>query len=64
MAPGGGANFDPRAIICAIMLEVHYTMFHVKYLTSNLFEFIEDDFLSFYYMHKRKTYDPPGSGLF
>jgi hypothetical protein len=63
MTPGGGANFDPRAIICTILLEVHYTIFHAKYLTSSICQFREDDFSNFYYIHKRKTYDPPGAGI-
>jgi hypothetical protein len=50
MTPGGGANFDPRAIICIILLEVHYIMFHAEYLNSSLCKFREDDFLSFYYI--------------
>jgi hypothetical protein len=33
-------------------------MFHAKYLTSSLCQFREDDFLSFYYIHIGKTYDP------
>jgi hypothetical protein len=56
----GGANFDPRAIICTILLEVHHTMFHAKHLNSNLCKFKEDDFLSFYYIHIRETYGPQG----
>jgi hypothetical protein len=60
----GGTNFDPRAIIWTILLEVHYTMFHAKYLTSGLCQFREDDFLSFYYIHIRKTYDPQGMAKF
>jgi hypothetical protein len=32
----GQANFDPRAII---LLEVHYIMFHEKYLNSSLCKF-------------------------
>jgi hypothetical protein len=60
MTPGGGANFDPRAIICTILLEFHYTMFYAKYLNSSRCKFREDDFLSFYYMHLRKTYGPLG----
>jgi hypothetical protein len=60
----GGANFDTRAIICTILLEVHYTMFHAKYLTSSLCQFREDDFLSFYYIQIRKTYDPRGGANF
>jgi hypothetical protein len=64
MTPGGGANFDPRAIICTILLEVHYIMFHAKYLNSSLCKFREDDFLSFYYIHIRKTYGPRGGANF
>jgi hypothetical protein len=33
-------------------------MFHAKYLTSSICQFREDDFLSFNYIHIRKTYDP------
>jgi hypothetical protein len=54
-----GANFDPRAIIWTILVEVHYTMFDAKYLTSSLCQLWED-FSSFYYIHIRKTYDPRG----
>jgi hypothetical protein len=64
MTPRGGANFDPRAIIFKILLEVHYTMYHAKYLSSSLCHFREDDFLSFYYIHIRKTYDPRGGANF
>jgi hypothetical protein len=60
----GGANFDHRAIICTILLEVHFTMFHAKYITSSLCQFREDDFLSFYFIHIRKTYDPWGRANF
>jgi hypothetical protein len=62
--PWGGANFDPRAIICTILLKVHYTMFHAKYLNSSLCKFREDDFLSLYYIHIRKTYGPRGGANF
>jgi hypothetical protein len=64
MTPGGGANFDPWAIMCTILLEVHYIMFHAKYLNSSLCKFREDDFLSFYYIHIRKTYGPWGGANF
>jgi hypothetical protein len=64
MDTSGGANFDPRAIICTILLEVHFTMFHAKYLTSSLCQLREDDFLSFYYIHIRKTYEPWGGADF
>jgi hypothetical protein len=60
MTPGGGANFESRAKICTILLEVQNTMFHAKYLNSSLYKFREDDFLSFYYIHIRKTYGPRG----
>jgi hypothetical protein len=62
--PGGRANFDPRARLCTALLEVHYTMFHAKYLTSSLCQFREDDFLSFYNIHIRKTYGPWGGSNF
>jgi hypothetical protein len=62
--PQGRAKFDRRAIIWTLLVEVHYTMFHAKYLTSSLCQFLEDDFLSFYYIHKRKTYDPRGGANF
>jgi hypothetical protein len=42
--PQDRANFDPRAIIWTILLEVHYTMFHAKYLTSGLCQFRKDVF--------------------
>jgi hypothetical protein len=64
MTPGGGANFDPRAIICTILLEVHYIMFLAKYLNFSLCKFREDDFVSFYYIHIRKTYCPRGGANF
>jgi hypothetical protein len=66
MTLGGGANFDPRAIICTSLLEVHYTMFHAKYLNSSLCIFREDDFLSFYYIHihVKKSYGPQGGAIF
>jgi hypothetical protein len=62
--PRWWANFDPRAIICTILLGVHYTVFHAKYLTFSLCQFRKDEFLSFYYIHKRKTYDPRGGANF
>jgi hypothetical protein len=64
MTPGDGANFGPRAIICTILLEVHYTMFHAKYLNSSICKIREDDFLSFYYIHIRKTCGPRGGANF
>jgi hypothetical protein len=62
--PRGGANFDSRAKICTILVEVQYTMLLAKYLTSSLCQFREDDFLIFYYIHIRKTYDPQGGANF
>ena len=35
----GGANFDPRDMIWAIMIEVNKTMLHAKYLNSTAFAF-------------------------
>jgi hypothetical protein len=43
--PRGGVNFDPWTIIWTILIEVHYTMYHAKYLTSSLCQFLDDDFL-------------------
>jgi hypothetical protein len=57
MTPGGGTNIDPRALICTILLDVHYTMFHANYLYFSLFKFKEGDFN---YKHIRKTYGPRG----
>jgi hypothetical protein len=62
MTPGDGANFNPRTIICTILLEVHYIMFHAKYLNSSLCKFREDDFFKF--LHIRKTYGPWGGANF
>jgi hypothetical protein len=62
MIPGGGANFDPRAIICTILLEVHYIMFHAKYLNSSLCKFKEDDFLNFLQYTYKENLWPPGRG--
>jgi hypothetical protein len=65
MTPGGGVNFEPSAIICTILVEVHYTMFHANYLNSSLCKSREDDFnLSFYYIHIRKNYGPRGGANF
>ena len=36
-SPQGGVNFDPRAKIWTTFVEVHQTMFHVKYLSSSLY---------------------------
>jgi hypothetical protein len=51
----GEANFEPRAMICTILVEVNNTVFHGGYLTSSLFR---EEFLSIYYRHIGKTYDP------
>ena len=45
--PRGGANFDPRDIIWAILVGVNQTMLHTKYLSSRAYALWEDDFLSF-----------------
>jgi hypothetical protein len=45
----GGANFDPRAIIWTILVEVHFAKSHAKYLTSRLCQFREEDFLFYTY---------------
>jgi hypothetical protein len=64
--PRGGGNFDPRVIIWTILLEVHYTMFHAKYLTCSICQLLEEKFfnISFYYIHIRKTNDPWGGANF
>jgi hypothetical protein len=64
MAPRGRANFDPRAFIWTNLVNTHQTMFHAKYLSSSSFSFIKEDFLRFYYIHIRKSYDPLGWGQF
>jgi hypothetical protein len=53
--PGGGANLDPRAIICTILQDVHYTAFHAKYLTPAFVNLEKMIFLSFYFILIRKT---------
>jgi hypothetical protein len=44
MTTGGGGNFDPRALIWTILLEVHFTMVHAKYLTSGISQLLEEIF--------------------
>jgi hypothetical protein len=61
--PWGGANFDHRAIICTILLEVHYIMFHAKYLNSSLCIFREDDFFKFLLYTYKENLWPRGRGL-
>jgi hypothetical protein len=67
--PQGGDNFDHRAIIWTILLEVYFTMFHAKYLTSSICQLLEEFFLQFYYkflyyIHIKKTNDPRGGADF
>jgi hypothetical protein len=59
-----GANFDPRAFIWTNLVDIHYKMFHAKYLSSSSFGSLKEDFLSFYYMHIGKINDPLGHGQF
>ena len=40
----GGANFDPRDIIWAILVEVYNTMLHTKYLSSMACGLGQEDF--------------------
>ena len=40
----GGANFDPRDIIWAILVEVYNTMLHTKYLSSMARGFGQEEF--------------------
>ena len=42
--PWGGANFDPRGIICTNLVEVHYEMLHTKYQSFAPSGFREEDF--------------------
>jgi hypothetical protein len=63
MTPRGAASFNSRATIWTILVEIYYRMFHVIYLTSGLCQF-RGVFFSFYYIHKRETYDPrPGANF-
>jgi hypothetical protein len=39
-------------------------MFHAKYLSSSSLDFLKEDFLSFYYIHKGKTMTPWGGANF
>ena len=39
--PWGRASFDPRAIVCTNLLEVHKEMLHTKYQSSRLSSFGE-----------------------
>ena len=41
--PWGGANVDPRDIIYAILVGVHWTMLHAKYLSSRAYTLLKDD---------------------
>jgi hypothetical protein len=59
----GQPSFDPRGIISTILVQVYYTKFHAKYLTSSLCQF-RGDYLDFSYIHIRKIYDPWGLGQF
>jgi hypothetical protein len=45
--PRGGTNFDPRAIIWTILVEVHFAKSHTKYTTSNLCQYKEENFQDF-----------------
>jgi hypothetical protein len=50
--PRGGANFNPKAIIWTNLVEVYYTMFHAKYLTSSLCQNRDDFFKFLQYKYK------------
>jgi hypothetical protein len=39
-------------------------MFRAKYQSSSYFGFLKEDFLSFYYIQKRKINDPRGGANF
>jgi hypothetical protein len=59
--PGLKFNFNPRAIIWTILVELHYTMPHAKNLTSNLCQSRGKDFKVFNIkIIIGKTYDPQG----
>jgi hypothetical protein len=58
--PLDGANLDKGYNLN----NLHYTMFHAQYLTFSFCQYWEEDFIFFYYIHIRKTDDPPGSGQF
>ena len=58
--PWGGANLEPRDIIYAILVGVHKTMLHAKYLSSRVYTLLEEDFLSFPYISLCKKCDPWG----
>ena len=46
--PRVGANFDPRTIIWTTFVEVHYTMFLAKYLSSSIYVYsFGEEVLSF-----------------
>ena len=47
--PRGRATFDPRDIICTILVEVHKEMLHSKYQSSMPSSFREEDFQRFCY---------------
>ena len=48
--PRGRANFDSKAKISTIFVEVHQTMFYVKYLSSSLYKLGGGDFLRFFFL--------------
>ena len=56
--PHGGANMIPGVMICTNLVEVHLTMLHAKYLSSNPYGSEEEDFLSFNYICQCKTNKP------
>jgi hypothetical protein len=58
--PPGRAIIDPTAII---LLEVHYTMFHAKYVTSSICQFREADYLKFFLYTYKENLWPPRVGL-
>ena len=45
--PQGGANFSPRGIISANLVEVHRVMLHTKYQGSRSFGFRQEFFFTF-----------------
>jgi hypothetical protein len=64
MTPGGGTNFDPKAIICTILLEVHTTQCFMQNILTLGFVNLEKMIFCFYYIHIRKTYGPRGGANF
>ena len=55
--PRGGAIFDSKGMVGRIYKEDHYTLLHIKYKSSALCGFGEEDFLFFFH-------DAPRRGLY